>query len=251
MFKELVLNVDDAGLHPDIISGIELLWEQRSISTTSVLSTSPILDTTVERLKQIGIPVGVHLILDGDRPVLDPAKIPSIVNEQGKMLSDASEIRKRLVPREAFNELSAQIENVKKRGLKISHLDSHRGLCFLIPAMRAVYRELGLTYTLPLALPAVFIFGKTRRLVPGSSDSLVGVYAIGKETIENRLVRYERIIKLLARGKHYCFSHAAPPTQSVKTELDDFAIRNNDYDLFLSPEWKKLLEKYQVRLSPM
>ncbi len=193
----------------------------------------------------------MHLILDGDRPVLDPAKIPSIVDEQGKMLSDVSELRKRLVPREAFNEFSAQIDAVQKKGLKISHLDSHRGLCFLIPALRTVYRELGLTYKIPLALPAVFLFGKTRRFVPGSSDSLIGAYDIGKETIESRLVRYERMIKFLGRGKHYCFSHAAPPTQSVKTGLGDFAIRNNDYALFSSPEWKNLLVKYQVRLSPM
>lgn len=93
MNKKLILNVDDLGLHPDIVAGVEQLWENRSISTVSILSTSEILDHTIYVLKKIGIPVGVHLILDGDRPVFEKEKIPSIVDEQGFLLKSSAEIK--------------------------------------------------------------------------------------------------------------------------------------------------------------
>lgn len=250
MTKKLVLNVDDLGLHRDIVTGVEVLYEQRSIATVSVLSTSGILDETLEGLKRIGIPVGVHLILDGDKPILEPEKIPSLVNEQGCMLQDVREIKKRAKPGDVFNELSAQIENIQKRGVRISHLDSHRALCLLIPALRTVYRELGKKYKVPLALPKHFIFNRTRNCVAGSSDSLNGVYDLEEETLENRIKAYEHILSRFGRGTHYWFSHPCPPTQAIKEAFPDYAIRTNDYALFQSPEWKDLLKKYDVTLSP-
>ncbi len=250
MNKKLILNVDDLGLHPDIVTGVEHLWENRSISTVSILSTSEILDHTIGVLKKIGIPVGVHLILDGDKPVLEKEKIASIVDEKGFLLKSSAEIKKRLKPDEAFSELSAQIENIQKRGVHISHLDSHGGLCFFIPKLRNVYRELGKRYKLPLALPKHFIFNKTRKIASGSSDSLIGVHSLkNEETLENRLMAYDRMLSSLGKGRHYCFSHPSPPTVSVKESLGDYSIRNNEYVLFLSPEWKNLLRKHDVSLD--
>ncbi len=250
VIKQLVLNVDDLGLHRDIGMGVETLWEKGCISTVSVVSTSYILDETLDQLKKIGIPVGVHLILDGDKPVLDTRKIPSITDDQGFMLRDSKEIRNRLNPDEVFEEFSAQIENIQNRGVRISHLDSHRGFCLLLPKLRPVYRELGKKYRLPLALPKNFLFNKTRKCVAGSSDSLIGVYDLAEEeSVENRLQAYERMLSSLGNGKHYCFSHPAPPTQAIRDTLPDFKIRTDDYALFLSPEWQDLLHKHHVTLS--
>ena len=113
-----------------------------------------------------------------------------------------------------------QIENIQRRGVSVSHLDSHKGICFFNPILRAVYRELGKKYTIPLALPKMFIFNSARKSVPGSSDSLIGVYALkNKETLENRLAAYERMLRTLGNGRHYSFSHPAPPTQAIKESL--------------------------------
>lgn len=249
MNRALQLNVDDLGLHSDILMGVETLWENRCISTVSVFSTSPILDQTLHGLQKIGIPIGVHLILDGDAPVLAPDMIPSLVDDQGHFLPDRVQMKKKLNPQDAFNELSAQIENIQRRGVSVSHLDSHKGICFFNPILRAVYRELGKKYTIPLALPKMFIFNSARKSVPGSSDSLIGVYALkNKETLENRLAAYERMLRALGNGRHYSFSHPAPPTQAIKESLPDYSLRNNDYALFSSPEWKELLQKYSITL---
>ena len=250
MSKELILNVDDLGLHPDTITGIETLRARNRISTVSVFSTSKILDDTLDSLKRIGVPIGVHLILDGDRPILDAAKIPGLVDDNGFMLQDVREIRKRAKPDEVFNEFSAQIENIQKRGVVISHLDSHRGLCYLFPKLWQVYRELGRKYQVPLALPKNFLFNKTRHQVPGSSDSLIGVYDLKREeTPENRLKAYDRMFSRLGNGKHYCFSHPSPPTRSIRECFGDFKIRTDDYALFISPEWDELLKKHEITLS--
>lgn len=247
---ELILNVDDLGLHRDLLPGVEELWANRCVSTVSVFSTSDILDDTITGLKKIGIPVGVHLILDGDKPLLAKGEIPSLVDERGFFRNDVTEIRRRLKPQEAFNELSAQIENILKRDMTISHLDSHRGLCLSIPKLWKVYRELGKRYSVPLALPKYFFFHGTRRCVADSSDSYIGIHAIKQEeNLGNRLRAYERMLSTLGAGRHYCFSHPAPPTQSIKESLTDYRIRNDDYALFISPEWKELLRKYNITLS--
>lgn len=250
MEKQLILNVDDLGLHRDIVTGVEALWNHECISTCSVFATSTILDDTLEDLKKLGIPIGVHLILDGDRPVLDPAKIPGLVDDNGFLLQDGREIRKRVKPDEVFNEFSAQIEAIQKRGVRISHLDSHRGFCFLIPKLWSVYRELGRKYTVPLALPKKFMFNKTRKQVPGSTDSLIGVYDLKEEeNVDNRYNAYDRMLARLGAGTHYCFSHPSPPTRSVQDSFGDFQIRADDYALFLSPEWSELLKKHGITLS--
>ena len=247
---ELILNVDDLGLHRDLLSSVEELWASNRVSTVSLFSTSAILDDTIAGLKKIGIPVGVHLILDGDKPLLAKEKIPSLVDERGFFPNDVTEIRGRLKPKEAFDELSAQVENVLTRGVTVSHLDSHRGLCLVIPKLWKVYRELGRKYKVPLALPKNFLFNGTRRCVAGSSDSYIGIHAIKQEeTLENRFRAYERMLSKLGAGRHYCFSHPAPPTQSVKDSQGDYKIRNDDYALFLSPEWMELLKRHAVTLS--
>lgn len=248
MSKQLQLNVDDLGLHSDILKGVETLWDTRRISSVSVLSTSCILDETLTGLTRIGIPIGVHLIVDGDKPVLSPNQIPSLVDERGFLLPDHIQMRKKLDPQEALRELSAQIENIQRRGITVSHLDSHKGICFFNPGLRTVYRELGKKYRIPLALPKLFIFNKTRNTVTGSSDSLIGVYSLKDETMEKRRNAYKRMISTLRKGFHYSFSHPAPPTQSIQMDLSDYTIRNNDFALLLSPEWKELLDVNKVTL---
>lgn len=52
MEKQLILNVDDLGLHRDIVTGVEALWNHEYISTCSVFATSTILDDTLEDLKK-------------------------------------------------------------------------------------------------------------------------------------------------------------------------------------------------------
>ena len=105
MEKQLILNVDDLGLHRDIVTGVEALWNHECISTCSVFATSTILDDTLEDLKKLGIPIGVHLILDGIGLFLIRRKFRGLLMTMASCW-DGREIRKRLKPDEVFNEFS-------------------------------------------------------------------------------------------------------------------------------------------------
>lgn len=135
------------------------------------------------------------------------------------------------------------------------HLDSHMMLLFKNRELLALYVRLGKKYQLALALPAEEMFDEARKelasLSLGSSISLSGVYKMvdGKaESFANRTEAYGKLLSGLKPGTNYCFSHPVPDSESMKKTFRDHECRKNDYELFMSPEWKEMLKEANVEL---
>ncbi len=131
--KQLIVNADDFGLHPQINKGIIKGHREGFITSTSLMCSAPAYDDAVLLARQNPkLGVGIHLTLVGSVPsVLPAAKISSLVDERGLFSENYIVFAKKfytgqikMVQLEA--ELRAQIEKALGSGLTITHVDSHQ-----------------------------------------------------------------------------------------------------------------------------
>ncbi len=252
----LVVNVDDLGASPDAAEGAVRLWEAGAISSVSVMAFGEDFAHTVALLKERGVPTGVHLALNHGAGVLGAAEVPSLHGPDGRLWETVEDTLAHMDLSEVRREFGAQIRALVDAGIRPAHLDSHMGIVFGRPALMEIYRSLALEYGTGMALPASSYFDSSRKALAAASlrasDSLVGIYELpgrAAETPENRAAAYAALLASLPPGLNHLYSHPAPPTDAVKAAYGDHAIRNDDYALFSSPEWKAMLAERRIELA--
>jgi predicted glycoside hydrolase/deacetylase ChbG (UPF0249 family) len=84
--RYLVVTADDFGIGPDTSQGILDLASQRLITATVLLVNSPHAEQAVQAWRYAGRPLqmGWHPCLTLDHPVLPAARVPSLVDPNGK-----------------------------------------------------------------------------------------------------------------------------------------------------------------------
>lgn len=146
MTRLLIVNADDFGLTRGVSRGILRAHSAGIVTSTSVLAVAPAFAESAAWLGDAAaLGVGVHLAVVGEDPPLSPpARIPSLVGEDGRFAPGwRAFVRRshRVRPAELEEELAAQIETARGRGLAIDHLDSHQHL-HLFPRVREVVLRL-------------------------------------------------------------------------------------------------------------
>jgi chitin disaccharide deacetylase len=251
----LVLNVDDVGNSPDTANGVVELWKAGAISSASVMAFGPDFEHSVALLSGNKIPIGVHLALNHGTGVLPSNRVPSLHSSNGNLWDTVEDTMSHMNIEEARLEFDAQFRKLIDAGIKPSHLDSHMGLVFMNPRMLALYSELARKYKISAALPADPYFNSVRKELSSSglttSISLDGIYSLPtgtEETLKNRAAEYKSLLKNLKPGLNHLYSHPVPPSEVVKAAFPDYSIRNHDYELFMSDEWKRMLRENNVEL---
>lgn len=83
--KLLIVNADDFGLHPAVNRGIIAGHVNGCISSTSIMPGGGAFeDAAALAAAHPRLGVGVHLTLVGEKPVLDPSEVPSLVDGDGR-----------------------------------------------------------------------------------------------------------------------------------------------------------------------
>ncbi|MBK9927629.1 MAG: ChbG/HpnK family deacetylase [Anaerolineales bacterium] len=253
---QLNINVDDVGISHDVADGVLQLWEAGAISSVSVMAFGSDVEHTAKLLIENKIPTGVHLALNHGRGMLPASDVPSLHAPNGDLWNSAEETMARMVISEVRLEFEAQIERLLRLGIAVRHLDSHMGLVFISPELLLLYQELAQKYRLAVALPDDPYFDSARsKLVQNSltaSISINGIYELSggaEETLANRAAHYRSLLRSMKPGLNYIFSHPAPPTAKIKAEFGDHKIRNHDFELFMSSEWKKMLAEEKITIA--
>lgn len=130
--KRLIVNADDFGRAPGINAGIARAHRD-GIATAATLMVNGPASGEAGRLAQAlpGLDVGVHLTLTYGRPVTDPQRIPSLVEDDGTFPARPAAFLGigRADPDEALAEYRAQYARAQQLiGRPPSHLDSHHWL---------------------------------------------------------------------------------------------------------------------------
>jgi predicted glycoside hydrolase/deacetylase ChbG (UPF0249 family) len=127
----LIVNADDFGLSSSINRGIIEAIEKGAVNSVSLVANGKAVDEAVAYLrKNKEIRAGIHLTLIEEKPVCDPATIPSLV-EDSNFVANYKEfvlryLKKMIDPAEVRRELGAQVEKLKDSSIIITHCDSHQ-----------------------------------------------------------------------------------------------------------------------------
>ncbi len=144
---KLIINGDDFGFDEKIDESILQSFRNGILRSTSLMANGKSFDNAVRIAKSnLELDIGLHLTLVGEKPVLEPNEIISLVNENGSLFKDTLEFSKKYYSekislKEIRKEIAAQIEKVLDNGIKISHIDSHKHL-HLFPKVMNIIVEL-------------------------------------------------------------------------------------------------------------
>ena len=132
MERTIVINADDFGLCEGVNKGIVQAHTKGVLTSATLMANMPAAQEAVEIAK--GLPnlgVGVHLNLTEGKAISKGAEVDCIVNSEGEFAFSASRlallaILKGRVRKAIETELAAQIQWVIDKGIKPTHLDSHK-----------------------------------------------------------------------------------------------------------------------------
>jgi len=120
------VNADDFGLTPGVSRGILDAHATGIVTSTTVIVNRDIPAALVAELKASRLGVGLHLNLTLGTPLSNPARVPTLVDAEGRFLRDARQIAAHASKDEARIELGNQIDAFRALiGRFPTHLDSH------------------------------------------------------------------------------------------------------------------------------
>jgi predicted glycoside hydrolase/deacetylase ChbG (UPF0249 family) len=131
--KNLIPNADDFGYTRDVNEGIIHAHRQGILTAATLMATGAAFDHAVALAHQNpGLDVGVHLVLVGSDGF--PATVARLAAEIA--LGRFRGVRGISI----YDELSAQVRQVREAGIRPSHLDTHKHTHLLPPVLDAVAR---------------------------------------------------------------------------------------------------------------
>jgi len=124
---KLIVNADDFGYTERVTAGILHAHRDGIVTATTIMTNAP--HTTGAAAYARATPtldVGVHLVVTFDRPLVDPARVRSLVDREGKFLGPKELLSRDVDRDEALTEYKAQYRKARELlGREPTHLDSH------------------------------------------------------------------------------------------------------------------------------
>ena len=164
--KKLVVNADDYGMTHSISRGILEACGKGTVSSVSIISTTPAWEDSIDLIKNLHIDKGVHLTLNAGQPLSKTMRHSAFVNMSGgfwrtPMHNPVSYIvrspRSRYI---IYKEFKMQIDRIKSKGIQPTHIDSHFHI-HAFPAIADIVLELMRAYRISyLRIPAERSFFK-------------------------------------------------------------------------------------------
>jgi chitin disaccharide deacetylase len=253
--KLLILHADDLGMaHSVNAASLEAL-SKGAISSASFMIPTPWISEVAEYARaNPDADLGIHLTVTSEwdtyrwGSVLSKEQVPSLLDSSGTLARDGSGIEKRAKPAEIEMELRAQLDRARALGIRTTHADSHMGILFTTPELFAIYMKVARDYRIPFMAQR-----GDPRLSPADAAVDTVIQAFPDITPEKWKQFYLDAIRNLKPGVsemivHLGFDDAELKAVMVNHEPWGAAWRQRDYDVVMSPEFKKALKDNNIIL---
>lgn len=128
--RYLIVNADGYGFTPGVNKGIVETFESGMVSSTSCTPNFGFLDEAYLVQKKFpNISFGIHFNLNVGKPLSNPNKIRSLLDENEEFLGNKLEtkiLKGQVKYSEILTELKAQASILADQSIKISHFDGHQ-----------------------------------------------------------------------------------------------------------------------------
>ncbi|HKN22296.1 MAG TPA: ChbG/HpnK family deacetylase [Terracidiphilus sp.] len=145
--RRLIVNADDFGLTPGVNRAIIELHAAGLVTSTSLMARAGATDEAIELARATpSLGVGCHVVLVDGEPVLEPEKIPSLVDARTGRFPDSLTafllrlFTGRIRAGEIEAEAGAQIAHLQQRGVQLTHLDTHKHAHIFSAVLRPLLR---------------------------------------------------------------------------------------------------------------
>ena len=143
--RGLIVNADDFGLHESINEAVEHAHRAGILTSASLVVNGDAFEQAVAIAKRNpALSVGIHLTLNGERPVAPSGEVASLLDANSQRLHERHfkvcwEVWWGAIPIEqVVRECRAQLRRFLASGLRPTHVDSHRHLHMFPPIFRAL-----------------------------------------------------------------------------------------------------------------
>jgi len=151
--KKLIVCADDFGLTCGVNKGIIDCYKYGILKSASVLANGPAFEDALKLSSKFpGLDLGIHLFLTEFKPIcLNPHG--KLIDSDGSFFNKYIKIIKEIVKypgiiEQIKAEFRCQIECVLEKGIKLSHINSHKHL-HIYPSIWKIVLELAQEYKIP------------------------------------------------------------------------------------------------------
>jgi chitin disaccharide deacetylase len=143
----LIVNADDFGQTQGINRAVLELHQAGLLTSATLMARAAATDQAIEIASATpSLSVGCHVVLTDGGPILPPHQIPSLVDPSTKLFVSSLPVflgrlfTGRIRAEEVQAETTAQIQYLQSRGVRLSHVDSHKHTHMFPGILRPVLR---------------------------------------------------------------------------------------------------------------
>jgi predicted glycoside hydrolase/deacetylase ChbG (UPF0249 family) len=141
---DVIVNADDLGISRQVNDAIFEMVSRGRVTSVTIIGNGPHVEEACRNIDRFPrCSFGAHLNVTQFRPLSGPAKLGRLLDDNGEF--DSDKIRQVDIDsglaEGILEEFSSQIENLRRLGVDVSHLDSHNYV-LSIPKMFFVLKKL-------------------------------------------------------------------------------------------------------------
>lgn len=248
----LMIHADDFGMLHSVNQATSEALEKHWITSASILVPCPWFpEAAAFARSHPDADVGIHVALNSEwttvrwRPVSPQPLTSSLLDRDGYLPLEETEVIAHAKPADAAVEVRAQLAKAKQSGVNFTHLDSHMKTIISTPELLKVYLQAASENRVPALLaerPAESgaPIPPFATLIDGEVQMQPGVPR------EKWLAWYKSELSKLPPGVYQLTIHLGFDDNELRGATADHpdwgaAWRQNDYDLVRNPEFQKFL----------
>lgn len=270
--KVLLLHMDDIGMCPEANAAAERYINHKDLLSAAVMMPCPNAADFITWAKKHPVPdIGLHLTLTSEwetyrwRSVTDPAKVPGLIDPDGKLWHEVPDVVMHASAAEVETEIRAQIEKCLALGYRPTHIDTHMGTLYGSAAYAKAFFKVAQEYGIPanvLELSDPELVQKFKSQGYPIDDEMIQVAAsytlprldnftsVGSgPTYEKKRADFMAMVKALKPGLTEIIFHPSVETENLKTITHSWQQRVWEAQLFSDPVLKQFFKEEGIIIT--
>lgn len=280
--KVLLMHMDDLGMCEEANDAGKYYIENNYILSGSVMMPCEYAEPFVQWAKNVPkADVGVHLTLTSEwktwrwRPLVDPEKVPGLIDSEGKMWRSVKDVVMNATPKEVEMEVRAQIDKMLALGYTPTHIDTHMGTLYGSQEFLRVFLKIAEEYKIPanaidISNPKVLAFASAEGYpINNEVINMLNNYKLPKldnfasvpkgNSYEEKKANFFKLVNTLDPGITEIIFHPSFESENLKIITGSWQQRVWEAKMFADPEvirffkendiilttWREVMERFE------